>query len=530
MKARTGANCFVDSIDFFEGGDDRLSAGCGMKAIFLDPTEFESPSKGYEVLPFRHARLPAVPGQVLVTSGVGEYLFLSEQEFDKLTNGTLETGTQIYRDLRTRQIVCDAERGPFLQGLAAQQRTRKRFAAEDPALHIFVLTLRCDHRCHYCQVSPRRLSERGFDMDDATADAALDLVFESEAETLTIEFQGGEAALAFPRMRRIVEQAAERAKAAGRRVRFVMTTTLHLLTDEMLEFCRDHGVELSSSLDGPEHVHNANRPNATRDSFQRTVEGIARARSVCGHDGVAALATVTRHGLRYPRETVDTYLELGFDSISLRPLSPFGFAVKSWRKLGYASDEFLQFYRDALEYLIEVNLAGQRIEESYATLLLTRILTPFPTGYVDLQSPAAAGRNVLVYNYDGGVYVSDEGRMLAEMGDDRFRMGSVHDSLAELRQSDAMRIIENAGDAEKLPVCSDCAFVPYCGADPVFNVATQGDPVGHRETSEFCHRHTGLFRIFFELLSGRDPDVLRVFLSWMTRRDAVDLPASGYRA
>ena len=91
--------------------------------------------------------------------------------------------------------------------------------------------------------------------------------------------------------------------------------------------------------------------------------------------------------------------------------------------MGYASNEFLQFYREALDYLIEVNLSGRTIDESYATLLLTRILTPFPTGYVDLQSPAAAGRNVLVYNYDGGVYVSDEGRMLAEMGDDRFRMG-----------------------------------------------------------------------------------------------------------
>ena len=399
---------------YTDEGDKRLSTGRGITAAFLSQKEFAVPSQEYEVLPFRHTRLPALPGQVLVTSGVGEYLFLSKDDFSKLTDGTLEAGTELYRDLRTRQIICDAEGGPFLQGLAAQQWTRKHFATEDPALHIFVLTLRCDHRCHYCQVSPRRPSERGFDMGDATADAALDRVFESEAETLTIEFQGGESALAFPLMRRIVEQAKERAQVAGRRVRFVMATTLHLLTHDMLVFCRDHGIELSTSLDGPEHVHDANRPNGTRDSFKRTVEGMARAREICGHDRVAALATITRLGLRYPRETVDTYLELGFDSISLRPISPFGFAVKSRRKLGYTSDEYLRFYREALDYLIEVNLAGRRIEESYATLLLTRILTPFPTGYVDLQSPAAAGRNVLVYNYDGGVYVSDEGRMLAE--------------------------------------------------------------------------------------------------------------------
>ena len=33
---------------------------------------------------------------------------------------------------------------------------------------------------------------------------------------------------------------------------------------------------------------------------------------------------------------------------------------------------------------------------------------------------------MLVYNYDGDVYASDEGRMLAEMNDDTFKIGNVH--------------------------------------------------------------------------------------------------------
>ena len=497
---------------------------------FEGPQAFESTAEGYETLPFRQTRLPGVPGRVLVTSMVGEYLLLSEHEFSNLERGDLTPGTALYRDLRNRQIVCDLDRGPFIEGLEAQQRTRKHFVHEGPALHIFVLTLRCDHRCHYCQVTPQPIGATGYDMDAVTATAALDRVFECNAEVLTVEFQGGESALAFGRLRQIVEEAERRALASGRQVRFVMTTTLHLLTADMLAFCRDHAIELSTSVDGPSHVHNASRPNATRDSFERMIEGIARARAVCGHDRVAALTTVTRRSLPFAREIVDTYVELGFNSIALRPISPYGFAVRSQRKLGCTVDEFLQFYRAALNYLIEVNLAGHAIEESYATLLLTRILTPFPTSYVDLQSPAAAGRNVLVYNYDGSVYVSDEARMLAEMGDKRFRMGSVHDPLETLMRSDAMRIIEQAGDAEQLPGCSECAFVPYCGADPVFHVATQNDPIGHRPTSEFCQRQTGLFRLIFEMLASRNPDVLRVFLSWMTRRSVSELPHPGYAA
>src|SRR6185437_3733808 len=44
----------------------------------------------------------------------------------------------------------------------------------------------------------------------------------------------------------------------------------------------------------------------------------------------------------------------------------------------------------------------------------------------------------LVYNYDGSVYASDESRMLAEMGDQTFRLGTVRDSYETLIGSDAL--------------------------------------------------------------------------------------------
>jgi len=41
-----------------------------------------------------------------------------------------------------------------------------------------------------------------------------------------------------------------------------------------------------------------------------------------------------------------------------------------------------------------------------------------------MQSPAGEAWSVLVYNYDGDVYASDESRMLAEMRDWTFRSGT----------------------------------------------------------------------------------------------------------
>src|SRR5439155_22131283 len=122
----------------------------------------------------------------------------------------------------------------------------------------------------------------------------------------------------------------------------------------------------------------------------------------------------------------DEYLRQGFDSIFLRSISPYGFAMKTAKHSLRSIKEFLKFYREALDYIISINKKGTYFAEVYAQILLTKILTPFASGYVDLQSPDGAGIGVVVYNYDGDVYASDESRMLAEMGDSEFRLGNVH--------------------------------------------------------------------------------------------------------
>jgi radical SAM protein with 4Fe4S-binding SPASM domain len=215
---------------------------------------------------------------------------------------------------------------------------------------------------------------------------------------------------------------------------------------------------------------------------------------------------------------VDEYLRQSIGSIFLRPLSPFGFAVKTARAIGYSVDDFVRFYKDALSYILEVKRAGRTFPEIYATLIARKILTPFATGYVDLQSPAGAGFGVVVYNYDGDVYASDEARMLAEMQDNSFRLGNVlEDSYEDIFFGEQMRTIAAASCNEALPGCSDCAFQPYCGTDPVYHYATQGDMFGHRPTSGFCRRNMAIIRHVFELLDRQDPALEEILWAWIGR-------------
>src|SRR3546814_789654 len=161
-----------------------------------------------------------------------------------------------------------------------------------------------------------------------------------------------------------------------------------------------------------------------------------------------------------------------------------------------------------------MNKGGDRMVELYAATILSKMLSGAPGGHVDMMNPAGIGNKVIVFNYDGDVYASDEARMLAEMGDKTFRLGNLADgdALADLATGDVILEAIEGSVIESSPMCSDCAFQPYCGADPVYHHATQGDTTGHKPTSGFCQRQMAIFEELVSIFET-DPDGARVLRS-----------------
>jgi His-Xaa-Ser system radical SAM maturase HxsB len=344
-------------------------------------------------------------------------------------------------------------------------------------------------------------------------------MFSSPSPVLTMEFQGGESLLAFDLIKRMVPYAKTKAKHLNKDLELVITTNLSQMSGEILSYCKQEQIKISTSLDGPASVHNANRPRPGNDSHDLAIKNIRKCREMLGGENVAALMTTTQLSLQYPREIIDEYVRMDFHNIFLRPISPYGFALKTAHKTGYEMDEFLEFYKKGLNYIIELNRNGYELVEFYTAVLLRKILTPHGVGYVDLQSPAGAVFDVAVYNYDGDIYVSDESRMLAEMGDHSFRIGNVHTSTrSSLLKNDQFVGLLDAWCNEALPGCSDCALQTYCGADPIFHRATQGDSIGHRPTSGFCRRNKETIKHIIELLDKNDPHITALFWSWALDR------------
>lgn len=483
---------------------------------FAPRSAFENAS-GYQLLPIRFRRLPWDETQVLVTSLAGDWLVMPRSELDRVVAGELRQNDALFASMEARHLILAAPDRATLAPLLSQYRTRKAYLQSGPALHIFVVSLRCHHTCSYCQVSRRPTSETTFDMGHAAGRHAVERLFEWPSDKLTIEFQGGEPLLHFDRVRSLTEAIVERNRSERRSLRFVVASTLHDLTDDQLSFMREHRFQLSTSLDGPEWLHNSNRPRPEKDSYRRTIEGIERGRQALGDDAVSALTTLTTRSLTAPHEIVDEYRKQGLHSIFLRPLSPYGFAVKTQARQGYSIADFLQFYTKALDHILATNHAGYELEEVYASLLLSQLLTPFSHGYVDLRSPTGAGLGTVVYDYDGQVYPSDEARMLAAMGDHSFSMGRVDEPVAQWLQSSAMQRVLNHGVAEALPTCADCAYVPLCGADPIDHYARQGDPIGHRSTSDFCAKQIGMFDLLLQRWQDGPAADRAIFEAWALR-------------
>jgi His-Xaa-Ser system radical SAM maturase HxsB len=475
---------------------------------------FDQATEGdYQLLPARFIKLDEK--RYFLSNEVGEFLVINREQLDSYVKKRISKNSDFYYDLKSKGFLIDHDSNVALDLLALKYRTKAQKIAQFTALHLFVVTLRCDYTCQYCQVSRQTDDKHAFDMSEQTANKAIDLVFRSPSPAIKIEFQGGEPLLNFNLIKYVVTTAKTKNIQYKKDLQFVITTNLSLLTDEVLAFCIEHNIFLSTSLDGSEPLHNANRPRPSKNGYQLTIDGIKKAQAVLGHDKIGALMTTTEKSLSNVTSIIDTYLENNLDCIFLRPLSPYGFAVKTQQAYKYDIERWFEFYKEGLDYVLKINKQGHRFVELYTELIINKLLSPFSTGYVDLQSPSGAGISAIVYNYDGDVYASDEARMLAEMGDKNFRLGNVHnDGYEDIILSDTLLNTLESTLSESIPMCADCGFLPYCGTDPVYHYATQGDIVGNKALSGFCSKNMKIFRHIITLLED-DFEARKILLSWV---------------
>jgi len=479
----------------------------------------------YTLMPFRFKRINK--DEVFINNEAGEYIFLPNEIFNKLILLKLSKNTDEYNNLKSKQIITDREIIFNIEMLATKYRTKKSFLNEFTTLHMVVPTLRCHGNCIYCQASSKALGDSQYDMDKTTAKKIVHTIFKTPARAIKIEFQGGEPLINFEIVKYIILYANKLNVLYKKRIEFVICSNLTLITESMIKFFKKYDVVISTSLDGPENIHNFNRPLKNENSYQIFYEKLNLVCKYMDIERVSALMTTTQKSIGNFERIVDEYIDRGFHSIFFRIINPYGLARQKLFEIGYSVEDFFSSYKKGLEHILDLNLKGTFFVEEYTSLLLTRILTPFGIGFVDLQSPAGAGIECAIYNYNGDVYLSDEGRMLGEMGDKKFLLGNVHENTyEEIFNNNFLKTITANTYLETLPECCDCAFLPYCGADPVRNYLEQKDIIGNKMNSTSCQKNRLILDYLFKLIKEDNENIIDIFWSWITYRTLKEIKLS----
>lgn len=474
--------------------------------------------------PWTAFRYREVGGDVLLTNFLGDWIFVKPDEFRAMMRGEVSEGAPLYERLAARNFVrerIDPEQS------ADRLRRKKRFLDQGPNLHVMVVTLRCNESCVYCHAARADMTETQTDMTPEIAEKAVELALQTTSPSVTIEFQGGEPLANFEVVKHIIEHATIKNRAYGKQLEFTMVSNLALMDEDKLRYLIDHKVQICTSIDGPEMLHNKQRILAGGNAFREATRWIRRINQEYERLGldpvlyhVEALLTTTRALLDHPRQVVDTYVDLGCRAIFIRPLDPFGWAEKTSRTTEYPRARYLDFYRQATDYILDLNRQGTQVLERFGAIFLTKILGDDDANFLDVRSPGGAAIGQLAYSYDGRIYTSDEGRMLAKAGDDFFAIGDVHTSTyRQLMTHETTRALTLASNLDAQPDCVNCTYNPYCGIVPEHSYRTQGTIWGRMRESSLCAVHKGIQDYLFDLLRRDDPQTLEILRRWTTTRE-----------
>lgn len=450
----------------------------------------------------------------LLTNDI-EYVKLTEKDFSDFLEGKLKEDGDVFKELYRKGFL---KKGIFENKIALRYRQKNSFLVrKGVGLHIVVVTKRCNHLCVYCQAGSPELQNENFDMNEETAKKTVDLIFQTPNKHITIEFQGGEPLINWKVVKFIIEYANSENEKFKKNLNFALITNLSLMTEDIYDYLVKNNIGICTSLDGPAHVHNKNRPYLNKkNSYQIVTEWVETMRKKEKENNLrntlSALPTLTRYSLEHIEEVIDEYIKINAKSIHLRQLSYLGNSagIEKKNEIGYTAEEFIAAWEKGINYIIQKNKEGVFIAERHAVILLEKIFKERGNNFLDLRSPCGAGIGQLAYFYNGDVYSCDEGRMT---GDDLFLLGSVfQNNYTEITECAKTKALVIASTLENFS-CDDCAYKPYCGTCPVLNYVLYNNLFPNIRMTDKCKINMAILDYLF--LKMEDEEVLKIFKTWI---------------
>ena len=307
--------------------------------------------------PNTHFKFREVGNKLLITNEVGDFDFFSQDLVSRFFNGDLKDEEE--NQLRDLSVLIDNNEQWKYFSLA--RRIQDKYSPRPRKINYLILipTLRCNLSCSYCQVSRAPEKAKGFDWDHETLDRFDQFLANSEIDHLKVEFQGGEPSLRLDLVKSIIQIVKKNSVSSE----FVICSNMVNMDSDLLDLLENEDFTISTSIDGSLSTMTKNR-TFENDISKNIFNNFNYILKNYGPEKIAALPTITENQINKPDEVIGTYLDLGFQSIFLRPVNYMGFARKKHKDASQAIKEWNKFYSDAMEIIRQAN-ANQYFEEFF---------------------------------------------------------------------------------------------------------------------------------------------------------------------
>ncbi len=302
----------------------------------------------------------------------------------------------------------------------------------------------------------------GMELDAARR--IVDFVFACPGPQLTLELVFDDAAPRWPVIWFIAQYARRRGEWSRRPV--FLIARARTMTSGRADFLRSHGVTRCAALEL------AGKPDMGKGPPFRA----QRARARLGA------------GAADPRAWARWFEKWGFESVRLLPS---GLDEKG-------AAEFTAFYAEFLDHLIE---DGERLNlrDEWALGMLGGRLWNLP-GMDVLEQ--------LAYDGAGRVFTSEEAA-----GNEEFSLGAVSRlHYPDVALSPVARAALAAAHPDNQPLCSQCAYRPFCALPPSLNRKISGNVWGQTPSSPACALQMGILDRILERLD--DEKCINLLNKW----------------